>query len=121
MNSAIENPRPAGESRGRKVWGALIKFGVPLVVSIGLCYLLFKGQNVGDMMAVIRTQCDFRWILLCLSLAIFSHVIRAMRWGIQLRALGIKVPLFALVLSIFGCYAVNLVLPRLGELWRSGR
>ena len=120
MNSAIENPRPAGESRGRKVWGALIKFGVPLVVSIGLCYLLFKGQNVGDMMAVIRTQCDFRWILLCLSLAIFSHVIRAMRWGIQLRALGIKVPLYALVLSIFGCYAVNLVLPRLGELWRSG-
>lgn len=120
MNSAIEKPKAAGESRGRKVWGALIKFGVPLVVSIGLCYLLFKGQNVGEMVTVIRTQCDFRWIALCLCLAILSHVIRAMRWGIQLRALGIKVPLFALVLSIFGCYAVNLVLPRLGELWRSG-
>ena len=77
MNSAIENPRPAGESRGRKVWGALIKFGVPLVVSIGLCYLLFKGQNVGDMMAVIRTQCDFRWILLCLSLAMLCGESRA--------------------------------------------
>jgi len=43
-----------------------------------------------------------------------------MRWRIQLDALGIKAPLVPLVYSIFGTYAVNLVFPRLGEVWRCG-
>ena len=43
-----------------------------------------------------------------------------MRWRIQLLALNINVPLKAVVNSIFGTYAVNLVLPRLGEIWRTG-
>lgn len=41
-------------------------------------------------------------------------------WQIQLRALGIKASLWELTLSIFGTYAVNLVFPRLGEVWRTG-
>lgn len=51
---------------------------------------------------------------------VLSHVVRAMRWQIQLRALGVAPPLFYIVLSIFGTYAVNLVFPRLGEVWRTG-
>jgi uncharacterized membrane protein YbhN (UPF0104 family) len=43
-----------------------------------------------------------------------------MRWRLQLRAIGVNAPLFTVVLSIFGTYAVNLLLPRLGELWRTG-
>lgn len=43
-----------------------------------------------------------------------------MRWRIQLDALDIRVPLPPLVWSIFGTYAVNLLAPRLGELWRTG-
>jgi hypothetical protein len=43
-----------------------------------------------------------------------------MRWRIQLKALNIEASLFALTLSIFGTYAVNLVFPRLGEVWRTG-
>lgn len=71
-------------------------------------------------MTIIREQCDFRWIGLALLISIFSHIFRAMRWRIQLRALGVEAPLFTLTLSIFGTYAVNLVLPRLGEVWRTG-
>ncbi len=43
-----------------------------------------------------------------------------MRWRIQLKALDINPPLGIIVLSVFGTYAVNLILPRLGELWRTG-
>jgi hypothetical protein len=43
-----------------------------------------------------------------------------MRWRIQLKALDINLPLGIIVLSVFGTYAVNLILPRLGELWRTG-
>lgn len=100
--------------------GALLKFIIPVVISCGLCWLLFKDFDLREMWKVIRTECDFRWIAAALALSVFSYIFRAMRWRIQLRALGIDPPLFALTLSIFGTYAVNLVFPRLGEVWRSG-
>ena len=61
---------------------------------------------------------DYGWILCAMTISIFSHVFRALRWRIQLRSLGIKPPLMAVVCSIFGTYALNLVFPRLGEIWR---
>lgn len=72
------------------------------------------------MIAIIRNQCNFWWIGLALFISIFSHIFRAMRWRIQLQALNIDAPLSSLVYSIFGTYAVNLVFPRLGEVWRTG-
>ena len=109
------------EAPKRQAWvGYLFKYGVPLVITVGLCYLLFRDIDYREMIETIRRDCDFRWIGLALVISILSHVFRAMRWGIQLRALGIRTPLWVLVLSIFGTYAVNLVFPRLGEVWRTG-
>ena len=45
---------------------------------------------------------------------------RALIWRVQLRGLGIEAPLGVFIVSIFGTYAVNLALPRLGEVWRTG-
>ncbi len=98
----------------------MLKYVVPLVISVGLCYLLFTGIDYHAMLAIVREECDFRWIAVALVLSIFSHVFRAARWRIQLRALGVDAPLYALIYSIFGTYAVNLVFPRLGEVWRTG-
>jgi len=98
----------------------LFKYGLPLAISVGLCWLLFRDIDFAEMWRIITAECNFGWILLALAFSILSHVIRAARWGIQLSALGIRPGLFPLTLSIFGTYAVNLVLPRLGELWRTG-
>lgn len=110
---------PAKPSTLKKVLSYFMKYGVPLIITVGLCYLLLTGVDVNEMISIIRDYCNYWWIVLALFISIFSHIFRAMRWSIQLRALNIKVPLFVLTLSIFGTYAVNLVLPRLGELWRS--
>lgn len=104
----------------RKVWQTFLKYIIPVIISVGLCYLLFTGIDFREMLAIVRDQCDFRWIAFAMFISVFSHVFRALRWGIQLRALGINAPLYALIYSIFGTYAVNLVFPRLGEVWRSG-
>lgn len=109
------------ESAKKNSWlRTLLKYVVPLVITVGLCYLMFTGIDFKEMISIIRRDCNFSWIALALCISILSHVFRAMRWRIQLRALGIDAPLFALVLSIFGTYAVNLVFPRLGEIWRTG-
>lgn len=104
----------------RRLLSGLGKVLIPLTVSVGLCVVMFRDIDFGEMMNVIKTQCDFHWIALMLAISILPMVLRGLRWGIQLRGLGIKVPAGALILSIFGTYAVNLVFPRLGEVWRSG-
>ncbi len=107
-------------TRHNNIVSRLFKFGVPAIISIGLCWLLFRDFDFSEMWHLIRTECRFGWIVFGLSISVLSHVIRAMRWRIQLRALDIDAPLPALILSIFGTYAVNLVFPRLGEVWRTG-
>lgn len=100
--------------------GVILKYVVPLVISVGLCYLLFTGIDFNEMLEIIRQQCSIGWILFGMALSICSFICRAYRWDIQLRAIGITAPKYALVYSIFGTYAVNLVFPRLGEVWRTG-
>lgn len=100
--------------------GAVLRFAIPMIISIGLCWLLFRDFDFRDMWRVIVTECRFGWILGALGLNVLAQIFRALRWRIQLRAIGVTPPLFAIVLSIFGTYAVNLVFPRLGEVWRTG-
>ncbi|MDE7376191.1 MAG: flippase-like domain-containing protein [Muribaculaceae bacterium] len=102
----------------RSILGIIMKYLVPLIITVGLCWVMFTKIDFGEMMHIIRTQCNFWWIGLMLFIGVWAHVFRAMRWRIQLRAIGVDAPLFILILSIFGTYAVNLVFPRLGELWR---
>ena len=112
--------KTAKASTAKKIISPLLKYGLPLVITVGLCYLLFTGIDFNEMIAIIRNECNFWWIGLALFISIFSHVFRAMRWRIQLRALDVNAPLSSLIYSIFGTYAVNLVFPRLGEVWRTG-
>lgn len=98
----------------------ILKYGIPLIISIGLCWLLFRDFNLDEMWHLITSQCNYWWIILMMVVSTLSHVVRAMRWQIQLHALNVRAPLFYVVLSIFGTYAVNLVFPRLGEIWRTG-
>lgn len=107
-------------SKPTSPWRFALKYVVPPVITIGLCWLMFTGIDFTGMLDIIRSQCRFGWIAATLAVSILSHILRAMRWGIQLRALNVRTPLFILILSIFGTYAVNLVFPRLGELWRTG-
>ena len=58
--------------------GQIMKYVIPLIISIGLCYLLFTGIDFREMLDIIRSQCDFRWIAAGLALAVLSHVVRAM-------------------------------------------
>lgn len=102
-----------------KIIKGSFKYIIPLAITIGLCYVLFTGVNMTEMLQTLK-GCDFRWIGLAMFISIFSHVFRAMRWSYQLKALGVNPPLYILIYSIFGTYAVNLVLPRMGEVWRSG-
>ncbi len=103
----------------KKVLQAILKFGVPVVIGVFLIWFLLTNVNIGEMKAVMASA-NFWWFGIVIVVSVFSHVFRAMRWQLQLRAIGIEAPLSALINSIFGTYAVNLVFPRAGEVWRCG-
>lgn len=109
----------SGNQTKRSPVALAASYGIPLIVSAGLCYVLFTSIDFDEMAGIVRRECRPAWIALALALSVLSHVLRAARWRIQLRALGICRSLWELTLSIFGTYAVNLVFPRLGEIWRT--
>ncbi len=123
MDSKTDDSSLLSPGTAKKRLGSyLLKYGVPLVISVGLCWLLFHNEDINPskMWNIIRRDCDFRWIVLNIFFGIMAQVFRAARWQIQLRALGIRPSFWQLVLSILGTYSVNLVFPRLGEVWRTG-
>lgn len=95
-----------------------LQFIIPAAVSIGLCLVMFRELDFSQMVEIARSQCQVRYILLMLLLGLVPLVMRALRWNIQLHAIGIHAPFHAVLYAIFGTYAVNLVFPRLGEVWR---
>ncbi len=119
MNMQSENNTAPAQPTGARKWiGMGIRYGLPVVLTVLLVVYMFKKVNFSEMWDLIKHGVDYWWILLAMGISVFSHVFRAARWRLQLNALGIHPPFMALCCSIFGCYALNLVFPRLGEVWR---
>lgn len=95
-----------------------LQYIVPILLSVILIWYLFSKVDFKQTMDIISHGVDYWWILAAMGISIFSHVFRAMRWQIQLDALHVRNTLMELACGVFGCYALNLLLPRVGELWR---
>lgn len=116
--SEIKPDFPAEESKAKKALGLLIRWLLPLALTVTLLWYLFSKVDFARMMDIIRHGANLWWILCAMGISVFSHIFRAARWRLQLRGLGVNPPFLALCCSIFGTYALNLVFPRLGEVWR---
>ena len=104
----------------KKAVSYLVKYGIPLVIGVGLMYFLYQNVDINSMMDTLKTDVDYWWFIPVAIISILSHVFRALRWRLQLKAIDVKPSFSAVLNSIFGTYAVNLVFPRLGEVWRCG-
>ena len=98
----------------------MLKYGIPVAVSVGLAYFLYTNVDIDAITTSLRQDVNYRWFLPVIVVSVMSHVFRGLRWRIQLRAVNVNAPLSAVVNSIFGTYFVNLLFPRLGEVWRCG-
>lgn len=104
----------------KKIVTSVLKYLIPVIIGVGLFYFLYTNVDVDEMRRVIASDVNYWWFAPVIVVSTLSHVFRALRWRLQLRAIGVDAPVSALVNSIFGTYAVNLIFPRLGEVWRTG-
>lgn len=118
LEDTIKETVKPGEPAWKKALGFILRYILPVAFTVLLLVYLFHKVDFRQMMEMLREGVDYWWILLAMGISLFSHIFRAARWQLQLNALNIHPPFMALCCSIFGCYALNLVFPRLGELWR---
>lgn len=89
-----------------------------------LLYLALRGVDFGTMIAVLR-EADYRWLVPFVAIVLTSHLLRAWRWQVLLEALPAppraspSVSLRTSFYSIMIGYAVNAVVPRVGEIVRA--
>lgn len=95
-----------------------LQYILPMILSVLLIWYLFRKVDFRQTMEIISHGVDYWWILAAMGISILSHIFRAMRWRLQLDALHVRSTLMELTCAVFGCYALNLLLPRLGEIWR---
>lgn len=97
----------------------ILDYAVPVGISAALVIWLFHKVNFKDIVEMARGECNFMWVGVMMAITTLSHITRGVRWGIQLRAAGVpRMTVTKESVSIFGAYALNLVFPRLGEVWR---
>lgn len=112
---------PAGKHENllKRYIGSGLKYIIPLAISVCLVVWLFSKVDFHEVMHTIRDGCDFFWIGVMMVITAGSHMIRGVRWGLQLRAAGVpRMPVVCEWCTIWGAYALNLVFPQLGEGWR---
>lgn len=102
----------------KRLVGYAVRYLVPLAFTVLLVWYMFSKVNFSEVVEQLKHGVNHIFILLAMGISVLSHIFRAMRWRLQLNGLGVYPPLKVLCVSIFGTYALNLVFPRLGEVWR---
>ena len=95
----------------------LLKLLLPLLLGIGMAWSLTRRVDWDVVLAQIH-GISWGWVGVSLVLALASHIIRGVRWRMQLQTLGIRPSVHDMSIAVFGNYGFNLVFPRMGEIWR---
>lgn len=88
-----------------------------LVIGIALLWLSFRNINLSQVWEDVKTV-KYQWILLSLLCLAISLFFRALRWNIQIEAVGYKTRPSSTYGAIFVAYLANCIFPRLGEVVR---
>ena len=102
----------------KRILSHIIKYGLPLLLGLGIFWLLYRQFDFNEILSILQSDINFFWVALSMIVGVLSHIVRALRWRLQLVSLGINPSFSTICNAVFGTYAFNLVLPRFGELWR---
>lgn len=98
----------------------ILKFLAFLSVSIILFYLVYRGQDMNEIMKLISTEVDYSWVVFSLFLGLLSHISRTLRWNILVENIEGRSNFKNAFLAVMIGYFANLALPRMGEFTRCG-
>ncbi|MDR2915464.1 MAG: flippase-like domain-containing protein [Tannerella sp.] len=104
----------------KQILRKIIKVLLPLSLGVILLWYLYRNQDLGEMMNVIKKGVRYDVILFSLIFGLMGNIIRALRWSMLIDSLGKRVRRKNVIYAVLGNYAINMALPRVGEIWRCG-
>ena len=104
----------------KKKFRTLIKVLLPLSLGIILLWYLYRNEDKSEIMNIIKKDVRYDIIFFSLIFGLMGNMIRGWRWCILIDSLGKRVRRSNAIFSVLGNYSINLVLPRVGEIWRCG-
>jgi glycosyltransferase 2 family protein len=105
---------PTAEAPAKRIARQLIGLALAAV----FLYWAFKGQDLGNLWKYAR-ETDLKFLALVVISGLASHLLRAWRWILLLKPLSPKpISLWNSFCAVMYGYAVNVVLPRGGEVAR---
>ena len=96
----------------------ILKTVIPLAFGLVIFWLIFRKLNIQEILSILKSDVDFGLIALSLPFGLLANIVRAYRWDLLIRPLGYRPKKSNLIYAVLGNYGVNLVFPRLGEVWR---
>jgi len=88
-----------------------------LVLGLVLMWFSFRNVNLGELWNDVKNA-NISWLLLSLVCLAASLFFRALRWNIQIEAMGYKTRASSTYGAILIAYLANCIFPRLGEVVR---
>ncbi len=108
----------SGENKNFFMSKRLVSYLFSFLLSAIFLYIAFQNVNFSDVLEVVSGASIF-WIIILMISMTLSHYLRAYRWKIILRSVKPDVSMKNLFGSLMVGYAVNCVVPRLGEVARA--
>lgn len=105
--------------RKKSVFKIILQIVLPLALGILILWFLYRNTNFTEMWATIK-DANFAILGFSLIFGLMGNVIRGIRWKLLIEPLGYNPSTSNLIYAVLGNYAVNMVLPRAGEIWRCG-
>jgi glycosyltransferase 2 family protein len=105
--------RSAASSR---VW-SIVKYTLSIAVTVGFLVFAFRGTNLGELWASMRSA-NYWWMIPNFAALMLSHWVRAWRWRYMLDPVKPNITMRNLFSGVMVGYVMNNILPRAGELVR---
>ncbi|MDR2533173.1 MAG: flippase-like domain-containing protein [Tannerellaceae bacterium] len=103
----------------KRILNVTIKVILPFSLGCGLLWYLYRGMDLSKMWDHIKNA-SLGVLLFSLIFGLVANVVRGFRWGLLINAIGERSRMQTLICAVLGNYAINYVLPRVGEVWRCG-
>lgn len=84
-----------------------------------LLWLGFRKLDLQEVWNDIQ-KANYSWLIYGLVFAVFSHIIRSLRWNLLINSLGYKTRFLSTFFSLMIGYMANTAVPRMGEFARCG-
>ena len=97
-----------------------VKIILPLALGVLLIWYIYHKMDLTAIWEVVKSDVRYDILIFSLIFGLLANITRGYRWGLLIRSIGEKVQTKNVVYAVLGNYAVNLVLPRMGEVWRCG-